>query len=48
MKNKIIKNTIPVETIPKSNIKILERGKIDTRSTPIVTVHFPGLVQALQ
>jgi len=43
-----------VRTIAKSNIKIIERGKIDTNNTQIhdvthnyVTAHFPGLVQAL-
>jgi hypothetical protein len=31
--------------IPKSNIKIVERGKINTPNKRI-TAHFPGLVQA--
>jgi hypothetical protein len=35
-----------VGTITKSNIKIVERGKIDTLSHKYT--HFPGLVQMLQ
>ena len=46
MKNKN-KNADIVGTIPKSNIKIVERGKIDTPTTQM-TAHVPGLVQALQ
>ena len=34
-----------VGTIPKSNIKIVEKGKIDTPSTQI---HFHALVQTRQ
>jgi hypothetical protein len=37
-----------VGTIPKSNVKIDERGKIDTLAHTKMTVHFPGLVHALQ
>ena len=39
------KKIITLGTIPKSNIEIVERGKIDTPNMP---AHFPGLVQALQ
>jgi hypothetical protein len=35
-----------VGIIPKSNRKIVERGKIDTHK--YMTACFPGLVQALQ
>jgi hypothetical protein len=35
-------------TFPKSNVKIDERGKIDTLAHTQITVHFPGLVHALQ
>jgi hypothetical protein len=35
-------------TFPKSNVKIDERGKIDTLTHTKMTVHFPGLVHALQ
>jgi NADPH-dependent 7-cyano-7-deazaguanine reductase QueF len=46
MKNKLCHT---VATIPKSNIKIVERGRIDTHSTQTyMTTHFPGLVQTLQ
>ena len=34
-------------TIRKSNIKIVERSKIDTPNK-YLTIHFPGLEQALQ
>ena len=37
-----------VGTIPKSNIKIIERGKIDTTNIQIHDSHFPGLVWVLQ
>ena len=39
-----------VGTVPKSNRKIVERGKIkiDTPTHKYMTVHCPGLVQALQ
>ena len=37
-----------IETIPKSNIKIVERGKIDTIKNKYMTAHFPGLEQALE
>jgi hypothetical protein len=45
-----IKQDYTVGTVPNSNRKIVERGKIDTPNTQIVymTAHFPGLVQALQ
>ena len=37
-----------VGTIPKSNIKIIERGTKSIPLTPTyMTTHFPGLVQAL-
>ena len=45
MKNKTYHS---VGTILKSNIKTVERGKIDTLNTQIHDPHFPGLVQALQ
>jgi len=35
-----------VGTITKSNIKIVERGKIDIRTQKYITDHFPDLVQA--
>ena len=49
-KNKSKKN---IRTVPKSNRKIVERGKIDTTNTQIRDLsiaHFPGLVyvQALR
>ena len=34
-------------TIQNSNIKIVERDKINTLTRKYMTVHFPGLVQAL-
>jgi len=39
-----------VGTVPKSNRKIVERGKIkiDTPTHKYMTAHFPVLVQALQ
>jgi len=37
-----------VGTVPKSNIKISERGKIDTPSIQNMTTHFSGLERALQ
>ncbi len=37
-----------IETIPKSNIKIVERGKINTIKNKYMTAHFPGLEQALK
>ena len=37
-----------VGTILKSNIKIVEIGKIDTLTPKYMTAHLPGLVQALQ
>ena len=51
-----IKNTKyhTIGKTPKSNIKTIERGKIDTRDTQIhdvthkyMTAHFPDMVQAL-
>ena len=36
-----------VGTVPKSNIKITERCKIDTKHK-YITTHFPGLTQAFQ
>jgi hypothetical protein len=42
------KNVDIVGTIPKSNIKIVERGKIDTLKNKYMTAHFPGLEQALE
>ena len=45
---KIKKNIHTVGTIPKSNIKIAERNKIDTIAHKYMTAHFPGLIQALQ
>jgi hypothetical protein len=36
---------VKVGTVPKSNRKIIERGKMDTSKT--TNTHFPGLVQAL-
>ena len=41
------KNTT-VGTIPKSNRKIIEKGKIVTRTHKYMTDHIPGLVQAPQ
>jgi hypothetical protein len=35
-------------TVPKPNIKIVERGKIDTIKNKYMTAHFPGLEQALK
>ena len=35
-----------VRTFPKSNRKIVERGKIDTSNTQIQTAYYSGLVQA--
>ena len=37
-----------VETVPKSNRKIVEKGKIDTLTNKYMTANFPGLAQALQ
>jgi hypothetical protein len=38
-----------IPPVPKSNRKIVERGKIDSPNTQIHTiVHFFGLVKALQ
>ena len=37
-----------VGKIPKLNIKIVERGKIDPLAHTYMTVHFPSLVQARQ
>ena len=42
------KKTNTVGTIPKSNIKIVQKGKIDSLNTKIHGFHFPGLAQALQ
>ena len=37
-----------VGTLPKSNIKIIDRGKFGTSNSQIyMTSHFTGLVQAL-
>jgi hypothetical protein len=46
--NKNEKNDQTVGTIPKSNIKIVERGKIDTLTHKYTTTHFPASVHALQ
>jgi hypothetical protein len=46
--NRIKKTTNNVGTISKSNIKIVERGKMDTAKKKYMNTHFPGLVQALQ
>jgi hypothetical protein len=37
-----------VETVPKFNTKIVERGQMDTPNRKNMTDHFSGLVQALQ
>ena len=37
-----------VGTVPKTNIKIVESGKIDTTNTPVYDFNCSGLVQALQ
>jgi hypothetical protein len=36
------------ETVQKSNRNIVERGKIDTPSTQIMTAHFSDWVQELE
>jgi len=43
MKNKKYHTVGP---IPKSNIKIVERGQIDTLAQKYMTVHYSGLVLA--
>ena len=42
------KNCQTVGTVPKSIIKITERGTIDDPNTQIHDVHSPGLIQTLQ
>ena len=42
------KNYITVETITKSNIKVVQRGKLNTLTRKYMNVHFPLLLQALQ
>ena len=37
-----------VGIVPKSNIKIVERDKIDTLTHKYMTAHFPCLVKVLQ
>jgi hypothetical protein len=41
-------NTTAVGIILKSNIKIVEGGKLDTSTIKYMTDLFPGLVQTLQ
>jgi hypothetical protein len=36
------KNTVGI--IPKSNIKVVEKGKIDTLTHKYLTAHFPGFL----
>jgi hypothetical protein len=42
------KKHLTVETIPKSNINMVERGKSIPQTRQYITAYFPGLVQALQ
>ena len=42
------KNYITVETITKSNIKVVQRGKLNALTRKYISVHFPVLLQALQ
>jgi len=37
-----------VGTVPKSNRKIVERGKIGTSTHKYTIVHFPGLLYTIQ
>ena len=49
MKKKTIKKKHHTAgTVPKSNIKIVDKGQIDTSNTHIVIVHFSGLLHALK
>ena len=42
------KKTLSVGTVPKSNRKIVERTKSINSTQKYKTVHFPGLIHALE